>query len=172
MIASEKKIGKFAYSNGYPSSKTLRDSADDVIKTKKQLRHERIQNNKNIHYLAKLEEQLKEKKKLHKHNQKDSAKLWEDDLNSLATKRAKQWNIKALQAIIVIKAAEESRKLHKKQRAFLKPKQNEGNQQILVPTPETNHIPNSKEIVNPKIQCTVEDPKEIFNILLRQNYRH
>ena len=172
MIASERNTGRKAYSNGYPSSKVLRDSADEVIKIKKKLRHERINQPSNIEKIGQLETELQTKKKQLKSKQSQADTLRSDDLDRLATKRAEQWNIKASQAIVVIKAAEESRKSHKKQRIFLKPKQGGSIRQVLVPTPTTNHIPKSNDIINEKIQCLVEDPKEIFNILLRQNYQH
>ena len=104
--------------------------------------------------------------------QKEAEQHREKDLERLAEKRASEWNIKASKAIIVIKTSEESRRLHKKQRAFLKPKQGGGIRKILVPRPITNIEPKTSDITNEKIQCSVDDPKEIFNILLRQNYRH
>ena len=66
----------------------------------------------NIHKLATLEEQLVNNKKIHKKNQKEAEKLRNEDLDRLAAKRAEQWNIKASQAIVVIKSSEESRKVY------------------------------------------------------------
>ena len=104
--------------------------------------------------------------------QKEAEQHREKDLERLAEKRASEWNIKASKAIIVIKTSKELQRLHKKQRAFLKPKQGGGIRKILVPRPITNIEPKTSDITNEKIQCSVDDPKEIFNILLRQNYRH
>lgn len=42
----------------------------------------------------------------------------------------------------------------------------------MVPTPITNIQPKSTHVTNEKIKCTIYDPKEIFNVLLRQNFRH
>ena len=38
--------------------------------------------------------------------------------------------------------------------------------------PVTNLQPHASHITNEKIQGTIYDPKEIFNVLLRQNFRH
>ena len=111
MISNERKIGKLAYSKGYPSSSTLRDSANEMIQIRKKLRYERIQPRKSIERINILQERYEDKKKQHKENQRNSEKLREEDLDRLAAKRAEQWKIKASQAIIVIKASEESRKL-------------------------------------------------------------
>ena len=42
----------------------------------------------------------------------------DEELERLAQKRAAEWNIKATQAILVIKEAEDSKSLHAKQRIF------------------------------------------------------
>ena len=118
MKASERNIGKKAYSHGYPSSKVLRDAADEVIKVRKKLRYEQIKYPKDITTIEQLEADLKQKQKQLKTNQNQSEKLRNEDLDRLATKRAEQWNLKASQAIVVIKAAEEAKKLHRKQKNF------------------------------------------------------
>ena len=63
MKASERNIGKKAYSHGYPSSKVLRDAADEVIKVRKKLRYEQIKYPKDITTIEQLEADLKQKQK-------------------------------------------------------------------------------------------------------------
>ena len=127
------------------------------------------QNKEEISQLEKTRDRYKKHLKI---VQKNAAQHRDNDLDRLARKRATEWNIKASQAIVVIKAAEESKKLHTKQRAFLKPKREGGIRKIMVPTPITNIQPKSTHVTNEKIQCTIYGPKEIFNVLLRQNFRH
>ena len=172
MKSSERKVGKKAYDKGYPSSATLRQAAEKYIDTKKALRHERIKSPRNENNILALEASKKIHKKQLKIAQKESIIHRENDLDRLAKKRAEEWNIKASQAIVVIKAAEESKKMHIKQRLFLKPKREGGIKKLMVPTPITNLEPNESHITNEKIQCTIFDSKEMFNILLRQNFRH
>ena len=78
-----------------------------------------------------LKKRKRVKKKL-RTTQKDSSKHRENDLERLAEMRASEWNIKASQAIIVIRAAEEARQLHTKQRAFLKPERGGGIRKIIM----------------------------------------
>ena len=92
-------------------------------------------------------------------------------MNLLAEKQAEEWNLKTSQAIIVIKNSEESRKMHNKQKQFLKPII-KGIKNILVPSPRTNVISKNRDITDDTIQDKVYDPQQVFNILLRQNYRH
>ena len=54
---------------------------------------------------------------------------------------------------------------------YLKPTREGNIQRVLVPAPMQGIIPNDSHITDEHVQYTVEDPKEIFNILLRQNYR-
>ena len=98
--------------------------------------------------------------------QKEAEKSRKEDLDRLAAKRADEWNIKASQAAIVIKNAEESRKVHEKQRIFLKPKRDSGIRHVYVPAPVIQHEPNDKDITNVNTQCRVDSPAEAFNILL------
>ena len=135
--------------------------------SKKKFRHENVQKVHNREKISKLEERRDKFKRHLKTIQKNAALHRENDLDRLAKKRAAEWNIKASQAIVVIKAAEESNKLHTKQRAFLKPKREGGIRKIMVPMPITNIQPKASHIANEKIQCTIYDPKEIFNVLVR-----
>ena len=52
---------------------------------------------------------------------------------------------------------------------FLKPR-SAGVRKIMVPQPVSNIIPHEKHITDASTQCYVEDSKEIFNILLCQNF--
>ena len=94
------------------------------------------------------------------------------DTNLLVENRAEQWDLKTSQAIIVIRNSEESRKLHSKQKNFLKPIVKGGIRSVLVPAPRTNVESKENNITNPETQCEFYDPQEVFNVLLRQNYRH
>ena len=171
MKASEKKVGKKPYKHGYPSSSVLRKAAKKVIKIRKKLRYERTATVKNIKKMKEYENLLQGAKLKLKIQQKMAPVLCEKDLNDLAAKRAEQWNLKASKAIIVIKNAEEAKKTHRKQRIYLKPITS-GIRKILVPTPRVGVIPNEKDITDASIQCTVDDPKSIFNVLLRQNFQN
>ena len=53
--------------------------------------------------------------------QKEADERRDKDMNLLAEKRAEQWDLKTSQVIIAIRNSEESRKLHSKQKNFLKP---------------------------------------------------
>ena len=156
-----KKSWEKAYNHGFPSSRTLRQAAENVIQVKKELRHENVKHTQNKEKNSQLEKTRDQYKKHFKIVQKNAAQHRDNDLDRLARKRAAEWNIKASQAIVVIKAAEESKKLHTKQRAFLNPKREGGIRKIMVPTPITNIQPKSTHVTNEKIQCTIYDPKEI-----------
>ena len=171
MIASEKRTGRKKKKQGYPSSQFLRNAGDEVVQIRKSIRKENIARPRDKYKLILLTKQLLEKKKALKEAQKNSKQHRREDLNRLANKRADEWNIKATNAIIVIKNSEESKKNHNKQRAFLKPRNSGGISQIYVPTPTTQHEIKESDITNSKVQSVVADPKEIFNVLLRQNYR-
>ena len=169
MKSSERKIGKKKYKNCFPSSNKLRKAASKVVKLKKELRYQRTSRKIDLDKIVEAKSKLKEAKSQLKQCQKEAPTLREKDLMDLAAKRANQWNLKASKAIIVIKNAEEAKKVHRKQRIFLKPRKS-GVKKIAVPTPRTELIPDEKHITDMKVQCYVDDSKEIFNILLRQNY--
>ena len=170
MKSSEKKVGKKPYGNGYPSSNPLRNAATKGITTKKYLCYERTAYNKDNNKISKYEKTLDEAKENFKAKQKDATKLREVDLNELAKKRADQWDLKVSTAITVIKNSEESKRVHKKQRAFLKPRHG-GIQKILVPKPISGVLPSDKHITDINTQCYIEDSQEVFDVLLRQNFR-
>ena len=171
MKASEKRVGRKNKIHGYPSSKILREAGDKVVKIKKMLRKERIEKKKNEKKINSLEEQLKEMKKELKQAQQNAKKHRDEELDKLAQKRAAEWNIKATQAIMIIKESEASKSIHAKQRIFLKSKRSGGIKQVYVPRPVTEHKISEKDITNKSIQQVVTEPKDICNILLRQNFR-
>ena len=171
MIASKRRVGRKNKKHGYPSSKTLREAGDKVFNIQKSLRKERIKKIKDNKRINELERDLKEKKNELRSAQKNATKNRDEELDKLAQKRASEWNIKATQAILVIKEAEESKNLHAKQRIFLKGRKSGGIKQIYVPKPVTNHKLQEKDITNKQIQQIVTEPRDICNILLRQNYR-
>ena len=74
MISNERKIGKLAYSKGYPSSSTLRDSANEMIQIRKKLRYERIQPRKSIERINILQERYEDKKKQNTNKIKETQK--------------------------------------------------------------------------------------------------
>ena len=172
--ASEKRVGRKHYPHGRPSSNQLREAASTLINCRKELRRERRQRWANLEKINHLEEQVRVARMKFLKDQKEAPKLRELDLVRLAEKRACQWNLKASQAIVVIRNSEEARKSHKRQKAFLKPVNGGGIKKILVPTPNSDiGMGRIKEshITDASIQCEVDDPKEIFNVLLRQNFR-
>lgn len=114
----------------------------------------------------------KDKKDEFKQVQKNSEQHRIAELNELAEQRAKEWDITASKAIVVIKEAEQSWKMHKKQRNFLKPRQDGGIKHVLVPQPRTGILARNGNITDIKTQCRVENPKDVFNVLLRQNFQH
>ena len=64
-----------------------------------------------------------------------------------------------------------SRKLHKKHKYYIKPRQQGATKHILVPAPKSEILLQSTDITNPKTQTRVDNPEDIFNILLRQNFK-
>ena len=141
MKSSEKKVGKKPYGNGYPSSNPLRKAAIKVIKNRKYLRYERTAYRKDFKKIREYEKILDAAKADLSEKQKNAVDLREHDLNELAKKRAEQWDLKVSTAINVIKNSEESKRTHRKQRAFLKPRHG-GVKKILVPKPISGVAPN------------------------------
>ena len=124
MKSSERKIGKKKYKQSFPSSNKLRAAASKVVEIKKALRYQRTSSNRIPGDTLENEKKLKEAKHNLKLCQKEAPSLREKDLMELAEKRASQWDLKATKAILVIKNSEESKKVHRKQRLFLKPRNN------------------------------------------------
>ena len=73
--------------------------------------------------------------------------------------------------ITKLSESEASKKTHKKQKAFLKPKREGNIQRLLVPVPREGITAKESNITDVKMQCWVDDPQEIFNMILRLNFR-
>ena len=171
MTASEKRVGRKQYNNGYPSSRKLKEAGNAVFEARKKMRYEKTKKHSDAEKIYEHVVDIKDCKRALKETQKNATKEREDDLLLLAEKRAEEWNLTAAKAIIVIKEAEVSRKMHRKQRQYLKPVRDGHIQRILVPAPVQGIVPQERHVTDASVQYTVEDPKEIFNILLRQNYK-
>ena len=101
-----------------------------------------------------------------------SKELREEHLDLLAERRATDWNLTKPQAAAVIKEAEMSRKMHKKHQYFVKYQEKGSVKNILVPCPRSEWIPQPTDITEQKCQIRVDNPIDVFNILLRQNFNH
>ena len=135
MIASERKVGRKQYNNGYPSSRKLKEAGNAIFEARKKMRHEKTKEEKNTNKILEYVQEIREYKRHLKETQKNAVQEREEDLMLLAEKRADEWNLTAAKAIIVIKEAEASKKTHKKQRMYLKPTR-EGN----MPLTRGSHI--------------------------------
>ena len=171
MIASEKKSGKSHYKKGKAYSPILAEAADDMIDCRKELRKESVSTPRDEDKMEELKILLKEAKREFRIIQSKSHELREKFLQELYTKKAKAWNITSQQAATVICEAEASRKMHKRHKDYIKPQQQGATKYILVPAPVSNWTPKGSDITNKNVQTRVDDPKQIFNILLRQNFR-
>ena len=171
MVASEKRAGKKPYKNGFPFSSEVRNAGHDLVASRKEIRKEKLKEIVSIDRLVTLEDNRDECKKELKKKQSEAKIHRENELERLAEKRAGEWNLTASQAIIVIKNAEEAKSTHRFQRNFLRPRDGCGISKIYVPAPRSNHVPEETDITNEKIQYPVENPKEVFNTLLLQNFR-
>ena len=171
MTASEKRVGRKHYPSGYPFSRKLKEAGDKVFHARKVLRYESTKENSNEKKMNEYIVELKESKRELQQVQNNAIEEREQDLLELAEKRAEEWNITATKAILVIKESEASKKTHRKQKAFLKPKREGNIQRLLVPAPREGITAKESNITDTKTQCWVDDPQEIFNIILRQNFR-
>ena len=120
--------------------------------------------------LNEMYDQLKQAKKDLREAQKKADELRQGHLNELAEKRAEQWNLKTKDAITIIKEAEKARKLHKKQWYFLKPWQEGAISNLYVPKPLSGWEAKLGDVTNKECQMKIEEPRDIFNVLLRQNF--
>ena len=171
MIASDKKAGRAHYKNGKPSSPILTEAASDVLECKNELRRESTRTDSDEDKIQELRILLKEAKREFKTIQEHSAEHREKFLQDLYTKKAKSWNLTSQQAAVVIQEAEASKKLHGKHKYYLKPKNKGATKYIMVPAPTTECIPKPSDITNAAVQMRVDEPSQVFNILLRQNFR-
>ena len=171
MTYSERKVGRKHYSNGYPSSPKLKNIAQEIIEMKKILRSTSINETGESEKIKMVKWDLKEKYKELRQAQKISKELRKSHLDELAMKRSQQWKMSASQAAAVIKESEESKETHRKHKRFLKPAQGGAIKELYVPYPQSEWKPQESDITNEECQIKVSDQKEIFNILMRQNFK-
>ena len=171
MIASEKKLGRVHYSQGYVSSSKLKHLADKVFEIKKNKRRISVDEERNKTLIKQAEDQLKNAYKRLREGQNRADELRKSHHSELADKRSQQWNTTKAQAAIIIAASEESKELHSRHRQYIKPRKGGNIKYLMVPAPISEWQPAENDIVNSKCQTRIEDPTDIFNVLLRQNFR-
>ena len=172
MKSCERKLGRKHYDEGFPSSNKLTTAAKEIFKTKAKIRNEQLKLNRCTKTIKQQKKELENKYKQLRKCQKDSAELRKEHLYELANKKATIWNVKVKQAIAIIEEAEQSRQKHKRHRYYVKPESEANIRHLLVPKPTSKWKISESDITNIKCQTRVDDPIDIFNILLRQNYRH
>ena len=171
MVASDRKLGRLHYSTGYSSSPILKEKATNIFEIKKEKRRLSLDAETNSTVIKEVEKRLTNAYKELRQAQNHSDELRKNHNEDLAVKRAQQWNTTKVQAAIIIAASEESKETHGKHRQYIKPRKGGNIRYLLVPSPVTKWCPSDNDITNEKCQMQVEDPTEIFNILLRQNFR-
>lgn len=172
MIASDKKSGRAHYTQGKAASPKLTEAANDVIECRRLLSIERNKVPKDESMIERCQELVHEAKKELKNVQQNAEKIREMHLIELHNKKAKAWNLTAKQAAIVISEAEEAKRVHGKHKYYLKPTKQGATKHVYVPFPKTEMTVKESDITNVMCQTRVDDPRDVFNILLRQNLRH
>ena len=137
---------------------------------RKEIRLQSILPHRNERILVATKEQLKEAYKNLKKVQKQSQELRDTHLDSLAEKRAEQWKLKKKDAALIIKESEKAKKMRKRQKWYLKGHQNGAINHVYIPRPLHNWVPGRDDVQNHQCQMRVDNPDDIFNILLRQNF--
>lgn len=173
MQGANKKCGALPYKQGFAHSVELQDAANSVIRLKKARRliaagiieDDLIDSQGMQRQLQKAYIHLRE-------TQQGAAELRADSLAELAEKRAGQWNTTAAKAILVIKEAEKSRRLHAKHRRFIKQENLGTLRSILVPAPVIFPDGGKNDLFDVKQYYRVHDTEQLFDILLRRNFRH
>ena len=171
-LSNERKVGKKHYKNGHDYSPALAMAARKVINLKNDIRREYTRTNPDKNLIKAMKRQFLEANKDFRKAQGDAPTLRKKHLTELAEKKSLMWNQKEENVIKVIQEAEKSKKLHKKQRYYLKPRQEGTINHLYVPKPLSYWQPKRGDIKNKKSQMRVDNPKEIFNLLLRQNFTH
>ena len=169
-MASDKKSGKAHYITGYPSSPKLKEAADAVAQIKMKIRSLHISQTTDEPKLTILEAQLKQANMDFRENQRRSKELRITHLEELAQKRSELWKLTAAQAATIINESEKSKAMHRKHRYYLKSDEKGGIKHILVPWPRTHWKVSEKDLQTAACQMRVDNPTDIFNILLRQNF--
>ena len=169
MLSAEKKCGRHTYKSGAPYSNSLRRAAASIFEAKKDMRQLSL-GREDVDPLELHNAQQKHLDAITalKEAQGDAIILRKDFLATLATKRARQWNMKTAAALHIIQQTEEVRATHQRARKWFKP-QHPALRTLLVPAPITGLTNNMYNLTSYE---RLEDPKDIFNVLLRRNYRH
>ena len=138
MKYSEKKLGRIHYDNGFPSSQTLTNVTKKIFTTKVDIRKENLKDDLDDSKLQQLYQRQKENYKELRQVQKKATEMRIEHLHKLAEKRSKPWNMDKAQAITIIEAAEQSKRIHKKHKHYVKPASDGNIRHLLVPKPVTN----------------------------------
>ena len=170
MISSERKAGKRHYKRSYPFSPKLKEAAMNIIDIRKKIRSESIQYDINKDRLKITKEQLKVAYQQLRKVQKQADELRNNHLMELSEKRALQWNVKTKDAAKTIREAEKSKKMHQTHKWHLKLTKKGAINHIYVPYPIDNWTPKKEDIQTKQCQMRIDQPSDIFNILLRQNF--
>ena len=170
MLTAEKRSGKAVYTEGLPYSKQLWDTNRRAFHYKKQLRLIEIgkkaatqEEKEDIEakYINAKDEFIQA--------QKIAPELRKQWMQELSQKRAIQWDTKRSDALRVIEETEKVRKSNKRQERWMKPRRHGQLRSLLVPAPLTNV---ENDIYNIASYTKIDDPTEIFDVLLRRNFHH
>ena len=170
MICSEKKSGSLPYKDGFPDSPQLRQAAFQVVRLKKYLRLVSLnilQGDEEESENAK--EDLKQAMLTLREAQKSSHMLRQEFLIELAEKRSRQWKMKEVEALEIIRESERSQQMHRNHRRFMKPGNMGTLRSLLIPAPITGVVNNVKD---PRTYTEIGDAATMFDILLRKNFNH
>ena len=152
-----------------PYSITLKKAALAVYEAKKKLRMISIGHlDSGNGALDQANDNHKEALLRFKSVQGEAAPLRRTFLSTLATKRASQWNMASSNALKIIDQTERIRDTHQRARKWFKLR-HPALCTLLVPSLITGHTNN---MYNISTYNRLSDPKDIFDVLLRQNYRH
>ncbi len=169
MINAERQCGPQPYEHGFPFSEALQEAGFQVYRCKKLMR---------LISLG-LWDTTPEETELARQSYKDALTRLRDcqkhadvlrdkHVDTLAEKRAREWNMDQREALHIIRESEKSRLLHAKHKSYLKPPQNGTLNTILVPQPITGKRNN---MFDTSTYTEVDNPEDIFDILLRRNAR-
>ena len=90
-------------------------------------------------------------------------------MKELSKKRALEWDVQRSNALKIIEDTEKVRKSNQRQARWLKPKRHGQLRSLLVPAPRENVQNNIYDISSYE---KIENPGDIFNVLLRRNFNH
>ena len=170
MIHSEKKCGRAVYTEGLPYSRELWTANKIAFEKKKQLKlieagyYEATEEEKET-----AEKEFRYAKERFIQAQRIAPELRKKWIQDLSKKRAVQWNMERVNAIRIIEETELVRNSNKRQARWLKPRRHGQLRSLLVPAPKINAKNNIYDISS---YIEIENPDDIFNVLLRRNYHH